>query len=512
MTSVTMKNWLASATPRFLKPHWRRIEASPLGCRLARGAFWSLAGSLISRGLGLLSGIVVARILGKHDFGQLSMVQSTVGMFGVVAGFGMGLTATKHVAEFRAQDPARAGRIIGLSSLVAWGAGGVMTLVLLLISPWLATSTLASAEMAGLLRAGALLLLLGGINGAQTGALSGFEAFKTIARVNLAAGLLSFPLTLAGAWWLGVLGAVWAAVVCLAVNCILNFIALRQEAGRAGVPLGYRGFQQEWPVLWRFSLPAVCSGLVVSPAMWLCNTFLVNQPDGYGQLGVLNAVYRIKQMPEALLAMVLAPLLPALSDHFGRKQTASYNKVLSLAFTFSAVLIVPISLLQAGWPTLSLLPFGDDFGGHEAVVRAVMLQAILVGLTYPFSNILASMGRMWFGFTYNLGYALLVTALSWWLVPKHGVLGLAIATAATHFLTAVPCVAYIYRHERAFIADTPIISYGIAVSVLYVLCTLVSCNFGERVGLGVGLATSAVSIALLKVHFRRPAMRPVLSD
>ena len=46
--------------------------------------------------------------------------------------------------------------------------------------------------MAGLLRWGSLLLLLGGVDGAQTGALAGFEAFKTIARVNLIAGLAAF--------------------------------------------------------------------------------------------------------------------------------------------------------------------------------------------------------------------------------------------------------------------------------------------------------------------------------
>ena len=53
------------------------------------------------------------------------MIQSTVGMFGVFAGFGLGLTATKHVAEFRQSDPERDGLIIGLSALIAIGTGGL---------------------------------------------------------------------------------------------------------------------------------------------------------------------------------------------------------------------------------------------------------------------------------------------------------------------------------------------------------------------------------------------------
>ena len=77
-----------------------RITKSPLALRLAQGAFWSLSGAVLARGLGLLATIFVARLLGKEGFGALGLIQSTVGMFGVVAGFGMGMTATKNIAEF----------------------------------------------------------------------------------------------------------------------------------------------------------------------------------------------------------------------------------------------------------------------------------------------------------------------------------------------------------------------------------------------------------------------------
>src|SRR5437667_7809 len=89
---------------------------------------------------------------------------------------------------------------------------------------------LACPLASGLLQAGAWLLLFGGVNGAQTGALAGFEAFKTIARINLITGLLAFPITLAGAWFGGVTGSVWALTANLGLNCIMNFVALRKEA------------------------------------------------------------------------------------------------------------------------------------------------------------------------------------------------------------------------------------------------------------------------------------------
>jgi O-antigen/teichoic acid export membrane protein len=187
--TVNLKARALSACPEFLRGYWDRIESSPLGLRLAKGAFWSLAGALISRGLALLASIIVARILGKEGFGELGIIQSTVGMFGVFAGFGLGMTATKYVAEFRTKNPERAGRVIALSNIVAIVSGGVMSLILVFLAPWLARSTLAAPHLTLFLQIAAGLLFLSALNGAQIGTLAGFEAFRTIAKVNFWAGI-----------------------------------------------------------------------------------------------------------------------------------------------------------------------------------------------------------------------------------------------------------------------------------------------------------------------------------
>ena len=129
-------NRMIALSPAPIQRAIGRLRSSPLGMRLAWGAFWSLAGAVISRGLALLSSILVARLLGKTGFGELGMIQSTVGMFGAFAGFGLGLTATKHVAEFRQKDPVKAGRILALANIIALASGGIMTVALLVMAPW----------------------------------------------------------------------------------------------------------------------------------------------------------------------------------------------------------------------------------------------------------------------------------------------------------------------------------------------------------------------------------------
>ena len=133
-----------AACPPILRGFKARLEASPLATRLIRGTFWSLIGTVLSRSLGLLASIFVARMIGKVGMGELGIVQSTVGMFSTLAGLGLGLTATKHVAEHRVGNPVRVGETIGLLSLISWGSGLGMTLVILFLSPWLARHTLAA--------------------------------------------------------------------------------------------------------------------------------------------------------------------------------------------------------------------------------------------------------------------------------------------------------------------------------------------------------------------------------
>src|SRR6516164_6532335 len=217
---------------------WKAALLEPEGTlrgRFVVGAFWSVAGAMISRGFLLAASVVCARFLGKEGFGTLGMIQSTAGMFGILAGLGLGITATKYVSELRRLDPLRTGRVLALSAAAAFVSGSVVTVAVILLAPYLAQYVLAAPQLAGPLAIGAGLVFFGALTGAQTGALAGFEAFQTIARVNIYAGLVSFPLIVLGVWRGGLKGATWGSVGALAINWALSHRALRKECVKAGI-------------------------------------------------------------------------------------------------------------------------------------------------------------------------------------------------------------------------------------------------------------------------------------
>jgi len=402
-----------------------------------------MAGAAISRGLMLVAAVLVARMLGKTGYGELGMIQSTVGMFGVFAGFGLGLTATKHVAEFRRSDPARAGRIIALSWFVAIVTGGLMAVALLLFAPWLATHTINAPHLSGVLRIGALILFISALNGAQTGALSGFEAFRTIAFVNLLVGLISFPLLVGGARWGGLNGAVWALAISLAVNWLLNHLVLRKEARRYDVPFTFRHCRQEVAVLWRFSLPAVLSGALVLPVNWVCRAFLVNRPDGYAEMGIFNAAeqwYGVMLFFPSLLGQVV---LPVLSERLGQNEIGQSRRLLLLAMKMNALLVTPLVIVISIVSPYVMRLYGVGFESGWPTLVMVLITAGLLAVQTPVGQIIAASGRMWTGFAMNLGWAV-VFVVGTVLLIHRGSFGLATARAIGYVVHGTWTLAFAY--------------------------------------------------------------------
>jgi O-antigen/teichoic acid export membrane protein len=431
--------------PSFLHPLFDRIKRSPIGLRFARGVFWSMAGAVISRGLMLAATVLVARLLGRTVYGELGMIQSTVGMLGVFAGFGLGLTATKHVAEFRKSDPARAGRIIGLSGLFAMASGGIIALGLFIFAPWLAEHTINAPYLADDLRIGALILFLSALNGAQTGALSGFEAFKTIARVNLFVGLISFPVLVLGAYFGGLTGAVWALVINLCFNWLLNHMALRKEALRFNVPFKYKHCSREWPVLWKFSLPAALSGALIGPVNWTCAALLVNRPDGYGEMGIYSVGNQWRIAILFIPFMLGHVILPILSNINGESDGRQYRKVLKLNVFLNISIALSVVIPVILFAHLVMSAYGPAFERGVSVLRVMAFSAVLMAANHVVSQVITSKGKMWVTFTFNaLWAAVLLASASLLLQKGYGALGLAYASLIAYCFNTLCLFGFVY--------------------------------------------------------------------
>lgn len=434
---------------------------------------------MISRGLMLGASVLVARMLGKTGYGELGMIKSTVGMFGVFAGFGLGLTAIKHVAEFRMSDPARAGRIIGISGLFAMVTGGLMALGLFIFAPWLAEHTINAPHLAGVLRIGALILFINALNGAQTGALAGFEAFRTIACVNLFVGLISFPILVGGVYFGGLTGAVWALAINLCFNWLINHVALRKEARQHKVHFTFRGCRSEIPILWAFSLPVVLSGSLVWPVRWVCNALLVNQPGGYREMGIFTAACLFQGIILVICGMAEAPLLAILSNIESNEANLAGKMNMLLSWMTGVIIAMPLLC----FPEIVEIILGKDYCGYHFKVTLIIVvfYTCIMAFQQGLVRVLVVNNLVWWRAFSNLMWGVfLFTALLF--LVNWGAVGLAasffIAYALNTFILIYLCYKYRLMKIKKLISPESAIIWS--VLVVLVICGLLDVSLYLR--------------------------------
>lgn len=472
MSLLTMAT---SLLPAALRRRWEQLYSSDLRRRFVSGAFWSMLGAFVSQGLSFIATVIVARVLGRGDYGRLGMVRSTVQMFGVYAGFGLGMTANKHVAELHRTDPGRAGRILALSDSFALISGGIVAAVLVVVAPWLAGRSLADPGLSGPLRAGAALLLLTAVTGAQNGALSGFEAFRSIALRSALAGLSAIPFMLTGVYLGGLTGAVWGLTATVALNVVVNQIALHQEMRRTGVQLNFRRCWDERKILFHYSLPAVLSHSLVGPAMWAANAILVNTVDGYREMGTFTAAKGVHNLVMMVTMTMGAPLFPMLASRGARSGEGLGRANMLLTWMLALLVILPLMAL----PELLEIAFGRDFAG-PTLRRTFVLVMFYTGIMVykqGLARVLAARGLMWWGLLSNLTWAAVLLA-SAWLLRGHGAVGLALAFVIAYVTNTVFFVPLYWTRN--------LVPHG----------TLLSPD----VFLLWGAVTSAAGVALLNAH------------
>lgn len=424
-------------------------EDQNLKARLLSSGFWALIGSIISRGSILLAFILVARILGKESYGEFGMIRSTANMFVMFAGFGLGMTATKHVAEYKKVDPVHTARILILSNIFAFVLALVVAVLVFFSSSWLAKNSINAPHLVMELKISSLVLFFSAISGAQLGALVGFEAFRSITIVNIYTGLFSFITLIIGAYFYGLSGTVLALALNVMFSCLLHYFYIRKEAKKYGIPYFVNDWWKARSILWQFSLPATLGGIMVSPIMWYCNTLLVKQPDGFNKMGLFDAAFQWYTLILFIPALIGKIILPILSDLNGKENDTEYFVALKINLMVNLGIASFIALIVMLFSPWIMSVYGNGFENGSFILIILACSAILVSVNNVVGQAIASKGKMWSGMLLNLLWALAMVSSSWILIKAgYGAQGLAGAYLISYLLHG--CIQLFYFRKVLF--------------------------------------------------------------
>lgn len=395
------------------------------------GATWNLVASIFNQGSVFAINIIIARLLGRTIFGEYTIILITLMTISLIAQVSTGVTATRYLAELRVRDRDKAGRILGLCTIVSAAMATLAVILLYILAPWLSTTILKAPHLCTGLRIGGGFLFFAVINGYQIGALAGLENFKNLAKAGLFNAGFLVSVSGLGAWHWGVNGALSGFAISAMINWLIHQHFLRAASRAQGISASYHGLWRERQVLTNFALPAALSGFISMPALWLANIFLVRSPNGYNEMAMYSAAMNIRTLIILLPRNINNVSCSILNYQKGVVNEIEYRRTYWINLIITSVLVLAggIVVYFAGQKILGL--FGKNFEEASPVLLILLFSGLIEIVAISLYQVMQTKKMMWltlFGVAIP-NFFTLVT-LAYLITPHLGAIGLAWAYTA----------------------------------------------------------------------------------
>lgn len=381
--------------------------------------------------------LLMTRFLGLEKFGQFGAIQATVTAVFGLSTLGLGITATRFVAQYRDVDPGRAGRIIGLCNLSSLASGLFFTLVLFGSAGMLSLQLFQTEDLRWAIQLTSFCSLLMTLNANQSGALMGFQAFGRLLRAQVLQSLSSVLVAYLLVNAYGFRGAVWSLVVSAGIGTMLLGREILRELNAQQISIDYQNAWAERQVLLQFAFPAASSGVIGSVAVWIAQIMLVRSDMGVAEMALWTAAASMRAivlLGPSVLSRVSSPILSTLHDH---GTGSDYGKTMwstAMASTAGALAVGLLVLLSGPW---LLSQFGKDYSRAAGLFPLVIASAVVEAYACSVSQALVAHRRLNYQLVIISLWGTTLVVMAWWGIARYSAVGLAFAYLVAWMSTAI---------------------------------------------------------------------------
>lgn len=418
-----------------------KYKASDIAQRMAAGAFWSFTGATVSKLLVLGAGIFCAHILGKVDYGKFGMVKSTLGMFLVLGSMGIGLTATKYIAEYRKSDKEHVCSIYLLTNGFAMLLALVVAILVLLFSEALAANVLQAPELSQPIKISSLVLLFTILNTAQDATLAGFESFKYIALSTFLCSVMESVGMVVMGYYYGVMGAVIGYGSGFILKAIVNKLLINKDLKRHGIKIRFTDFRKsDLHLLYTYTLPAALSTLLAAPTFWIVRTMLARD-SGFGELAIYDVADQWKLILLFIPGTISQIILPIMSS-LEKDNKRRFWKVLHTNMLLNAAITTILTILILLFCNYIMNLYGKGFDEPMPLI-ILAFSTIFTSISTVLGISISSLAKMWTWLGVNLAWAVTTIIATYiFLSMGYQATGVAIAILIGYAVQAI--IQYFY--------------------------------------------------------------------
>lgn len=401
-----------------------------------------------------LTFFILAKWLQPEGFGLFSLTMAIISLFGLFADFGITESSSKFVAENLATENGIPKSVIKAGAILSLVLGLTVSAICLLsansIANWQGYD-----ELAGLLKAGTLLIIFININVLGDGIFRGAQDFKSPAIINIVVRplqLLSIVLLVKLNY--GVEGAVWGLTLGFGLSAAisLGIVYLHiyrpvKEKLEIGVALKKVFF---------YSLP-----IGISSFSYFLYTrvdiILLGYFSGTVQVANYNVADRIYQLPLMLVSAFVIVLAPIVTREYARGNYNKLQEIFARSESFMFFLMIPISIaifVLSGPVIRWLLP---SYQESVVLLRILAPLIILKGIGgVATGGFLVSTGNAGMLAKITLFGAFLNLVFDLLLIPRYGAIGAMITTTVIHSFTIVLSICYLLSKLKLRLRIVPI--------------------------------------------------------
>ena len=386
------------------------VASQDIGRSIKRGAVWAIGSQIAVQAVRLVGVAVLARLLTPNDYGTaalavtLASFSATLGDFGFGTALVQAATATQRWASTAFWCALGAGAI-------GWG--------LVALAAYPAALALGDPEVAPLLIAGGLTLLLVAAGSASNAFLTRSMSFGVIQGAGVAAALLAMVSAIVAAS----LGAgAWALVLQqLVLAGTMSAFFIVSARWSPSLEFSHTAFRS----LSRFAMP-LTGAAVLWALQALVTALLVGDFVGIHALGIWNFSLAIVVLPALLLSAPLARVIYAAFTRMRDDRQRVAEVWLNGLMLVGGIVLPALVLLIALAPDLIPLAFGPQWIPAVPVVQILAVFFMCRALQMWNTSVMDSAGKPHVGMILN---ALILIALppSIWLGSGFGVKGVAVA-------------------------------------------------------------------------------------
>ena len=224
--------------------------------------------------------------------------------------------------------------------------------------------------------------------------------------------------------------------------------------------------------LMRYAGPRAPAALFSQLLFWT-DLFVLTRYVDAGEYGVYSAALRAGQVIVLFLTSVSLMFSPYVADLHNRGETARLDKLFKTLTRWTIAATMPLFLVLAIAPDAALRLFGPGFSGGETALLIVLAGQFINIATGSVGFVLIMVGRTGWDLVVYAASLALNLSLAFWLCPRYGMEGAAIANAVTFALSKWARLALV----RRFVGIQPydrdyarlILPTGAALAVMWVV-------------------------------------------